>query len=689
MKHRLSRWLDAQPRQTRDTLFLLAVLSLLALQMARALPTWAGVFALGLLGWRFALALRQRPLPKRWQLALLLALALLGAGWEVLTQQSISGAALTLLLMLLALKTLEMHTRRDALVLFFLGFFCIVTTFLFNQTLPVALLMVLVFWGLLTALVNAHKPVGRPPLREAARSAALLVLIGLPLIGTLYVLFPRFAPLWGIPNAPGQGRTGLSESMQVGTISQLAQSREIALRLRFAPGSPIPSQGQMYFRGPVLSHLQGRHWTARGDLPVQPQAEPGTAYNPFEPAGQAVRYETVLEPHGQRWLLPLEWLPQVQPQAGGLRSALSHELVWNSHRPLNSATRYQASSHLGGQFARLAKPTQLRQYLQLPQDGNARTRAWAAQLREQHPRHAGPAQTLAADQALIAQVLQQLRQEEFHYTLQPPLYGEDTADEFWFVHRRGFCEHIASAFAILMRAADIPARIVTGYQGGEPNPIDGVWTVRQSDAHAWVEVWLPEQGWTRIDPTGAIAPERIELSQSQALDSAGADERARGFGAGARWLLRLQALGDAIDYRWTQWVLNYDQGRQQSLLQTLGLQRLNWSQLALLIVALVLIIGLGYLGLPQLLRRRQDPWQRLLAQTRQRLAQAGLQLPEHLPPRRMAQEMQAFFGVQATADAAQWLLLMDAQRYAAQPPASLAELERRWRQLRWPAPPPP
>lgn len=691
LKERMSTatlpWHARLSRQARDDLFLLSVLTILALQMSRVLPTWAAIFALALLAWRISLSLRAKALPKRWQLGGLLLLATAGVAFELVTNASISGAALTLLLLLLVLKTLEMQARRDSFVLFFLGFFCIVTTFLFAQSMDVALLMVLVFCGLLTALVNAHKPVGRPPLWESAKAGLWLLGIGLPLIAALYLLFPRFAPLWGVPNAPTQGRTGLSGSMEVGTIADLAQSREIALRVRFEEGSAIPSQSQMYFRGPVLSRIQGRSWQARETGPVIAEAPAGSYGNPFVPQGQAVRYETVLEAHRQRWLLPLDWMPNAPERAAGTPAAdlLNQELVWNSFRPLNSAKRYQAISYLEGQYAAAAQPPELAPYLQLPASDNPRTQEWAQQLRAQIEAD-GQIPAPQRDRALVDHVLQLLRQDDYSYTLQPPLYSDDTADDFWFVHRTGFCEHIASAYAVLMRAAGIPARIVTGYQGGEINPLDGVLVVRQSDAHAWVEVWLPDEGWVRIDPTGAIAPQRINLTQTAARES-GSDSRASGWSNDMPWLARLQAIQDAVDYRWTQWVLNYDQNNQRSLLESLGLQRLNWLQFAMLATGLVLGTGLLYLVWPFWRRRSQDPWGALLAATQARLQQQGLALAEHTPPARMAQAAEGFFGRHAAADVSQWLLAMDALRYAPDSTATLPELKRRWRRLTWPSKP--
>ncbi|RMX04318.1 DUF3488 domain-containing protein [Corticibacter populi] len=685
----LTSRLTALPRPTRDTLFLLAVLGLIALQMARVLPLWAAALGLGLLAWRVMIAVRGTALPGRPALLALLALGVAAALYEA-RASSISGAALAFLLVLLALKTLEMNSRRDAFVLFFLGFFCIVSNFLYVQSIGVALAMLLAFWGLLTALVNAQRPLGPAPLRESARTAAQLVLLGLPLIAALYLVFPRFPPLWGLPVAPGQqGITGLSGQMQVGSIAQLAQDQRVALRVRFDADSPVPAQQQLYFRGPVLSRLNGRQWTAEDPLPTSAEAAPGSAQNPIEPLGEPLRYEMMLEPHQQRWLLPLDVLPE--PPQGSLRAMMTQEMVWLSYRPLNGATRYHASSYTRYQSGRTAGGPALQRYLRLPAEDNPRTREWALQLRQQF----GLAQASGGDilqstrqdaqQALIDHVLARLREQDYQYTLEPPLYGPDTADDFWFTHRQGFCEHIASAFAILMRAAGIPARMVTGYQGGELNPVDGVWTVRQADAHAWTEVWLAGEGWRRIDPTAAISPERVNLSRIQALQGGNGAASGRSGGVPG-WLWQARSLMEAVDYRWTQWVLNYNQDEQQTLLQRLGVGRLDWAQLAGLTAALLVLTALLYLALPLLRRQRRDPWLRLLERTRERLQDAGLALPDNTPPRAMAQQAQRFFGTEA-APVSQWLIEMDRLRYAQHSDTDLARLARRWKALPWPRAP--
>ncbi|SHF53345.1 Transglutaminase-like superfamily protein [Lampropedia hyalina DSM 16112] len=675
-------------RQRRDTLFLLGILALITGHLALLLPPWAAVLSLVLLGWRAALAWWSRPMPHRAVLALVLLAALAGSVIEAV-RGSISGGALTLLLVLIPLKTLEMHQRRDLFVVFFLGFFGIVANFLFTQSIVVAVLMMLGFVGLLTALVNAHKPVGAAPLRESARTAGMLLVLGLPMIAVLYVGFPRFPPLWGLPIQQNTARTGLSDDMTVGNMASLAQDQSVAMRIRFLPGSPLPQQHDLYFRGPVLSRIEGNHWSAGEPAGTAPGAPLGSPYNPIEPLGTAVRYEVLLEPHQRRWMLPLDATP-TQPSSD-YRAHMTQELVWQSYRPITTAMRYTATSYHQYRNARHTPEEALRRYLQLPAGDNPRTRAWAQELRQQF---GAPDAQGQSQHRLIDHVLGQLRQQDYRYTLTPGVYGPDGADDFWFTRREGFCEHIASAFAILMRGSGIPARIVTGYQGGEPNPVDGVWTVRQSDAHAWVEVWLPDNGWSRIDPTAAISPQRVSLSRTQALNSGGEAS----FGRAALppdWLWNMRTVMEAIDYRWAQWVLNYNQEEQENLLARLGLPRLNWSQILIIAVTLASLSALLYLASPWLLRRRhQDHWLRLLEQTRHRLAQSGLTLPPQLPPRSMAEATVQFFGHTGT-PVAQWLQQMDRFRYATQPasPAAsrqqLKQLTRQWKQLSWPAPPAP
>jgi transglutaminase-like putative cysteine protease len=668
--------LAALPRDTRDTLFLLGVAGWIVLPLTAHLPGWATAGAFALLLWRGWLAWNAHALPGRWALG---ALLLLAVGATLATYRTIAGqdAGVTLIVLLLALKTLELRGRRDAMVVFFLGFFTMLSNFFFSQSLPTAAAMLVALLGLLTALVNAHMPVGRPPLSAPLRTAGSMALLGAPVMALLFVLFPRMAPLWGLPNDPQTGRSGLSGEMHVGSIAELALDDSVALRVRFlTPGGEPPPQDQLYFRGPVLSQFDGREWVATGTRGARWQV-PTPARLDVE--GEPLRYEVTLEPHQRPWLLVLDAARERPTLPEGMTAFQSPELVWAASRPVVSVLRYQAESYPHFRHGPRERTPLLDTYTQLPPGSNPRTQALADQMR------ADPRLAEGGTQALIGAVLERLRTGGYTYTLEPGVYGNDTADAFWFDRKAGFCEHIASAFVVLMRALHVPARIVTGYQGGDRNSVDGYWTVRQSDAHAWAEVWIAGQGWVRVDPTGAVAPGRV--GQFQRLRAPqGVFANAMGTVISPGMAQRLRAVWEAVNNGWNQWVLNYTQGRQLDLLKSIGFESPSWQDLVRLLAGIVGAAALAGALWALWERNRQDPWARLLAQARARLARAGLALPAHLPPRALAERARAQFGT--TADAAStWLLRLEHARYAPTPAATLRELQRELRTLRWPAPP--
>ncbi|HYF18403.1 MAG TPA: DUF3488 and transglutaminase-like domain-containing protein, partial [Ramlibacter sp.] len=491
--------LKALPRDARDTLFLLAVIAWVLLPQVGRLPWWCTALAATLLVWRGVLAVRQAPLPRSaWVLGLLAGTVVA----TLITHRTVLGrdAGVTLIVVLLALKTLELRARRDAFVIFFLSFFTMLTNFFFSQSLLTAGAMLLGLLGLLTALVNAHMPVGRPPLLQAARTAGSMALLGAPIMVVLFMLFPRLAPLWGIPGDGLTGRSGLSSTMQVGTVAQLALEEGIAMRVQFEGNRPPASE--LYFRGPVLSSFDGREWR-----PLVPRLTPFNAsYLPptnLQGLGEPVRYTVTLEPNNRPWLLVLDAATDA-PNGPGVDAIPGGELQWFSTRPVTDLLRYSVESHVDWRANAEGRSAMLpSQYRELPASFNPRTLQLATELMRAAP-GAG-----ADKPALVNAALERLRTGGYVYTLEPGVYGEHTADEFWFDRKQGFCEHIASAFVVLMRAMDIPARVVTGYQGGEQNAVDGWWIVRHSDAHAWAEVWLAGRGWVRVDPTSAVAPARI------------------------------------------------------------------------------------------------------------------------------------------------------------------------------------
>ncbi|MBE7940589.1 MULTISPECIES: DUF3488 and transglutaminase-like domain-containing protein [Ramlibacter] len=664
----LNRW-HSLPRDARDTLFLLVVIGWVILPHLANLPVWCSALAVVVLLWRGVLALGSRPLPApRWVLGTLLV----AVGATLFTHRTLLGrdAGVTLIVVLLALKTLELRARRDTFVVFFLGFFTMLTNFFFSQSLPIAAGMLVGLLGLLTAVVLAHMPVGKPPLLEAARTAGWMTLLGAPVMAALFVLFPRLGPLWGAPSDAMSGRSGLSSSMQVGNLARLALDETVAMRVKF--DGPPPPQSEMYFRGPVLSVFDGREWR-----PLQ--ARSTTSYLPAALAqlrvgGTPRHYQVTLEPSNRPWLLTLDGTAQ-PPRAPGLQSFMTGELDWVSVRPLTDLLRYEADSYPLFQHGPTSEAGVLPEYTQLPEGYNPRTLELAGRMTRD------PALVRGGNEALVRAALERLRTGGYTYTLDPGTYGPNSADEFWFDRKEGFCEHIASAFVVLMRALTIPARVVTGYQGGERNPVDGYWTVRQSDAHAWAEVWLEGRGWVRVDPTAMVAPGRVgsfqRLQPQRGVLGSALVTLSPGMVASLRnaW--------EAVNNSWNQWVLNYTQSKQLDLLRQLGFESPSWEDLSYVLIALLVSGALLGAGWAYWERRQHDPWLRLLQRVRQRLAQAGLALPTEAPPRLMAQRVRERFG-EAGAPLAEWLLQLEAQRYARTPPQTLRQLERSYHRLAWP-----
>lgn len=662
------------PREARDTLFLLTVIAWVIAPQVNNLPLWCSGMVATLLLWRGYLAVRGLALPSRWWL---LGLLMLASGATYYSHHTLFGrdAGVTYVVVLLSLKTLEMRTQRDTFVIFFLGFFTLLSNFFYSQSLVTAMVMLVGLLGLLTALVNSHMPVGRPPLLQAAKMASWMALLGAPVMVALFVLFPRIAPLWGVPGDAMAGRTGLSASMRVGTIASLALDDSVAMRIRFE--GPAPRMSDMYFRGPVLSSFDGREWG-----PPQPFLPSRTAsIAQLQVQGNAYSYQVTLEPNNKPWILVLD-AADTKPVLEGFRTTMTPELQWIAERPITDLVRYTAQSYTNFRHGPLRRTGALQEYVELPANYNPRTRQLATDILTD-PRNQG-----ADTAALVNSVLERLRTGGYTYTLDPGLFGTHTADEFWFDKKMGFCEHIASSFVLLMRAMHIPARIVTGYQGGDLNTVDRYWTVRQSDAHAWSEVWMPERGWVRVDPTSAVSPGRTGTVTRLAAPRNVISQAL--LNVNPQFALNLRTLWEAANNRWNQWVLNYSQTKQMDVLRNLGFESPSWEDLTYVLIALVVSASLVGAVWTLWERHRQDPWLRLLHDATARLRKAGLQLPDTAPPRQVAALLQAHAGA-ANADLAtivQWLLRLETWRYAH--PArhahaqQLGTLQREFRSLPWP-----
>lgn len=636
------RWRQL-PRDARDTLFQLAVITWTIAPHALHLAPWCLALAGVILVARARIALTGGPLPGRWTLVAVLAVAV---GLTLFTERTLLGkeAGVTMLVVLMALKTLELRARRDAMVVFLLGFFLVLTNFLYSQSPLVAAMMLVAVWGLLTALALAHMPVGMPSLGAASRVAARAALLGLPVMIVLFVLFPRIAPLWGLPG-DAAGRTGLSGSLTMGGVAELANDDSIALRIRFPDRAPAPES--LYFRGPVLTLFDGRDWTRQRRLPPAPEPQL---------LGRPLRYEMILEPSRLPAVPLLELTPASGtdvPEAPGFDLTLRPDMQWIADRPIDTAVRITAEAWTRHRHGPLQPVFWLRDEVELPPGANPRTMTWAAELRQRRPE--------ASARELVDEVLRHIREGGYTYTLTPGVYeGTHPVDEFWLDRRQGFCEHFASAFVVVMRALDIPARIVTGYQGADPVPVDGWVIVRNSNAHAWTEVWIEGEGWVRVDPTGAVAPDRIRLGRSL-VPPPGLVTGTLG-NVNPALAATLRGWWERLDQQWTQWVLNYSRTRQFDLLRGLGVEAPSWHDLAYVLIGLLSAVSLGGAGWALWDRHRQDPWQRLQRRVAERLARLGVAVAPHEPPRTRAAHVRAALGEAGEAVAAA-LERLDAERY--------------------------
>ncbi len=594
-------------RDKADTLMLLGAALLVLAPHALHLPLWVNALCAMTLLWRGVITFRGTRMPPSLLLVPLSAAAMAGV---YLTFKTILGreAGVAMLVLLVAFKMLEMHARRDLFVVIFLCFFLVLTNFFYSQSIGTALLMVLSVIALLTAQLSFQFTGAVPPLLQRVKMGARIFLLAAPLAAILFFLFPRIqGPLWGMPGDSAGGVSGLSGSMSPGNLSSLAQSDDPAFRVKFRGAAPPPVN--LYWRGVVMGDFDGRTWS-----PVKRRERPASGNIHIAVAGPALHYEVTLEPHNQRWLFALD-LPRELPRLTNNGAQINSEMEVAATEIITQRVRYNTSSHLDYRLQPDETLDESTLWLALPRGYNPRTlEAGLALQREPDPIKR------------VQQVLARFGSEKFSYTLEPPLLGEHSVDDFLFQTQLGFCEHYASAFVVLMRAADVPARVVTGYQGGEINPVDGFMTVRQSDAHAWAEVWLAGRGWIRVDPTAAVAPERI-LGQRMRAALPNPVFSLEGLGGLMNidldrnsWLGQLRFRIAAVNNGWNQWVLNYTPERQRGFMQSLQQALSNWHAPA----ALLAVIGLLFIARAIRLRGEKDPVDALYSALCQQLARLGL-----------------------------------------------------------------
>ena len=599
---------DARLVTAGDVVWLAASMTLAIAPHALRAPWWLIALTLGLYVWRVLLTLNAAALPSRWLLLAIAVIAMLGVRAEY---GCFLGRAqgIVMLVLFSGLKLLEMRTHRDATVSVFLCYFLLITNFLYSQSIPVAILMCASLTIATTTLVGFNAP-GRGWRRDL-RSATLLLAHAVPAALLLFALFPRVqGPLWGLPQDANAGVSGLSETMTPGNVARLALSDAIALRAEFH-GEP-PPQPQRYWRGPVLWDFDGRSWR---------MGETVLADFPGSTGGSEVyEYSVVLEPHDRTWLFALETVSRLPPRA---RFSADGQVL--ARRDVRRRLRYDIASVADPERRADESPIMLSRARRLPPDSNPRAAALAAAWRAES----------SDDSRLLARALAYLQDNRFAYTLEPPLMGRDAVDEFLFSAKAGFCEHFASAFVFLMRAAGVPARVVTGYQGGDLNPIDRIITVRQSDAHAWAEVYLRGQGWVRVDPTAAAVPGRVATGLARSLpEGAGLPLMMR---PQLQWLRALRYRWEVIAHQWNVWVLDYNPDRQRDLMAYFGMRDADWRKLTAALFTL--LGGFTALLLAWSLRNlaRRDPVQRAWLAFCRKLDAHGVKRAPHEGPRDYAE----------------------------------------------------
>ena len=623
------------------------------------LPLWVIGLWLGCAGWRVQIFRMRVGYPTRLAKG---GLMLAVAAGVFASRGSLVGldAGVVLLIAAFVLKLVELRSQRDALVLILLGFFCVVTAYLFDDSLLAAAYSLLPVSALLAALIGLQQ--SRLAMRPwpTLRLALGLLAQALPLMLLLFVFFPRLGPLWTLPNPNNQALSGLSDSMTPADIAELSKSDELVFTATFN-GAP-PARTQLYWRALTLEHFDGRRWSQAPLVSRQNAPQ-------WLPSGQPWEYSVIAQASGRNWLFALD---VARSEEGGVQARRDFSLQYQ--RPIDQPLRYQVRSWPDVLRDANLPLSSLADSLQLPAEGDPRSRAWA---RELHARHPQP-------DALVQALLQHFNREPYHYTLKPPPVGIDSIDEFLFRTRRGFCAHYAGAMTFVLRAAGIPARVVAGYQGGELNPRGNFFTVRQFDAHAWVEYWQAGQGWTSVDPTFAVAPERIEQGLEQALsgeqsflaDSPLSPLRYRQ----VAWLNQLRLGWDDLNHGWQRWVLGYQGAQQLQLLQR-WFGRMDGQLLGLALVGGGgLLLGLLALFLFKPWRRERDPLLRQFRRFERLLARHGLPRQAAEGPRDYAERAARQLPTQAEAIRA-FAQTFEAQQYGAATLDAQA-LVRRLRELR-------
>ncbi len=559
-------------RQISRTVLGLLIVGAVVAVVPHLLRMWAWLWLVGALsiGWSAMVQLGRWQPPSQWVKGFLALGGLVAVLWSSRGQLSLD-ATVGVLLVAYQLKLIETQRQRDGFVVVFMAYFVIATWFLFDQTLPSAL------WGFFAtllasaALVAQNQATTRVRPFAAVRTAFVLGVLAAPLAGIVFLMFPRVAPLWSV-EMPASGRTGLSDHVDPASIASLSKDATVAFRATFEGAMPPP--GSLYWRAISYYAYDNREWRQGNHVgvPLDELADwnddrveaPWAEHHDVQ-----FRYQVVMEATGRNWLFSLDNARGLGRGIGTLR-----DLRLLSREPVNATLAYRATAAEGsGDMPGWMRTAAL----QLPAGGNERTRRLASYLRSLH----------GDDTGFTSAVLAHFRQGGYSYSLSPgALPDTDSIDAFMFGSRSGFCAHFATAMVYMLRVGGVPARLVGGYLGGEVNPIGGFLTVRQYHAHAWVEAWLPGRGWTRLDPTGVVVPERIAGGVQALADEAGGTLPGPWAVRGMTGLSGLFATLDSVEHRWNMWVIGYDARTQARFLDD-WLGGNSWRRVGMLMLSAV------------------------------------------------------------------------------------------------------
>lgn len=545
-------------------------------------------------------------------LALLSGLGLVYSGWQL----GLLLGMVNLLIMACALKLMQLRSRRDYYQLVTSLLFLIGCGFIFHQSIVYTLIYITLTFSALLSLGSFHSP--KTEIKAQIHRISVLCGQALPISLLLFLLLPQLGPLWQTPISKSS-KTGLSEKITPGDIAKLSQSSELAFRATFMGNIPPPRE--RYWRTIVMEDFDGKSWQ------VHPHRKTSRRNNyilseEFNPAvkGEFYEYEIIAEATHQSWLFALDLaIPDGVKSNAEIWQSHDYQLI--SQRPLISQYRYNIKSYKSALDETSSHDLDMQLNLYVPRHNNARTQTWVAKIKQQHPQN----------EPFIAALLDHFVQQNFRYTLRPDVMLSDPVDQFLFDKQAGFCSHYASALAYTLRLGGIPARLVTGYQGGEINlsePRNGYLSIYQYDAHAWVEYWRNDGGWQRLDPTALVAPDRIDYGLQQAMMEEGSFLADSPFSLArlnnVAWLNNLRILLADMDYNWSRWVLGFDQQSQQNLFKSI-LGKLSPQRLAILGLTIVAIIAflIALFFLPHWLSTRRDATQRYYNQALQLLEKAG------------------------------------------------------------------